>query len=45
MKKIIYFVDHGIMGDYFDTYEDAEIFCSENGIHPENIYEEEEENV
>ena len=27
----------------FPTYRDAEIFCGENGIHGEVIYEEEEE--
>lgn len=26
----------------FPTYRDAEIYCGENGIHPEEIYEEEE---
>ena len=35
-----YFVDCGIMGCWFDTYEQAELFCGENGIHCENIYEE-----
>lgn len=24
----------------FTTYREAEIFCGENGIHPENIFEE-----
>ena len=42
-----YIVDTGRFGIYkdFPTYRDAEIYCGENGIHPENIYEEEDEDV
>lgn len=39
-----YFVDCGIYYTYFETYEEAEIFCGERGIHPGKIginYEEE----
>ena len=38
-----YIVETGRFGTYkeFDTYRAAEIYCGENGIHPENIYEEE----
>ena len=39
--KTVYFVECGICGEYFDTYEEAEIFCGENCINCENIYEEE----
>ncbi len=38
-----YIVDIGIIFEDFKTYREAEIFCGERGIHPENIYEEEEE--
>jgi hypothetical protein len=40
--RTVYFVDCWTFGVWFDTYEDAELFCGENGIHPENIYEEQE---
>ena len=36
MKK--FFVDYRF-GYAFTTYEDAELFCLERLIHPENIYE------
>lgn len=32
-----YYVDCGIYETYFETYREAEIFCGERGIHPENI--------
>lgn len=35
----MYFVNCGIHYTYFKTYREAEIFCGERGIHPENIYE------
>ena len=35
----MYFVDCGIHYTYFKTYREAETFCGERGIHPENIYE------
>ena len=33
-----FFVEHGIFDTYFETYEDAKIFCAERGIHPDNIH-------
>lgn len=33
-----FFVDYGF-GYAFNTYESAELFCAERGIHPEDIYE------
>ena len=32
-----YLVDCGIYYTCFETYREAEIFCCERGIHPENI--------
>jgi hypothetical protein len=40
---MIYVVSIGKVFEYFRTYREAEIFCGENGIHPENIYEEDVE--
>ena len=37
-----YFVDCGIYYTICNSYREAEIFCGERGIHPENIYEESE---
>ena len=34
-----YFVEFGRVYEEFATYREAEIFCGENGIHCENIYE------
>jgi hypothetical protein len=34
-----YFVETRICCEYFATYEEAEIYCAEHGIHPEDIYE------
>lgn len=34
-----YYVDCGIYYALFETYREVEIFCGENFIHPENIYE------
>ena len=44
MKKIVYWVElyNGMMLD-FDTEDKAMNYCIMNGIHPENIYEEEED--
>ena len=39
---MLYFVDYGIMGKYFDTYEQAELYCGENCISCKNIYEVDE---
>lgn len=39
MEKI-YIVENGVFTREFKTYREAEIFCGEMGIHPENIYEE-----
>lgn len=36
---MMYFVEYGRVYEEFLTYRDAEIFCGERGIHPENIYE------
>ena len=35
-----YFVEYGYIYEEFNTYREAEIFCGENGIYCENIYEE-----
>lgn len=35
----MYVVDFEMFVEYFDTYRQAEIFCGENGIPCENIYE------
>lgn len=41
---MIYMVDCGRNSwKEFDTYEQAELFCGERGIHCENIYEMSEE--
>ena len=37
-----YIVDCDGFYDESWTYRDAEIYCGVHGIHPENIYEEEE---
>ena len=37
-----YFVETRISCEYFATYEAAEMFCAERGIHPEEIFEAEE---
>jgi hypothetical protein len=37
-------VEYNIQCEEFDTYRQAEIFCGENNIHCENIYEKEETN-
>jgi hypothetical protein len=42
IKIMKFFVDCGI-GYVFNTYEDAELFCLERLVHPENIYELTEE--
>ena len=34
-----YMVEMKIGCEIFDTYREAEIFCGENGIYGENIYE------
>lgn len=34
-----YFVEYGYIYEEFETYHEAEIFCCENGIYCENIYE------
>lgn len=34
-----YFVEYGCIYEEFNTYKEAEIFCGENGIYCENIYE------
>lgn len=40
MVKMLYIVDCGRNNwKEFDTYNKAESFCGESGIHPENIYE------
>ena len=38
-----YYVDCGIYYTYFETYREAEIFCGEHGINPEEIYENHED--
>lgn len=38
-----YIIDDGRFYAEFDTYREAEVFCGVNGIHGEDIYEEEEE--
>ena len=38
-----YIVETGRFFKEFETYEQAELFCGENGIHCENIFEEENE--
>ena len=38
-----YIVETGRFFKEFENYEQAELFCGENGIHCENIYEEENE--
>ena len=35
-----YYVDNGIYYEEFDSYREAEIFCGENGISCEEIYED-----
>ena len=40
--KIMFYVDCGIYYTEFATYREAEIFCGENGISCEEIYEEDE---
>lgn len=35
-----YYVDNGIYYEEFDLYREAEIFCGENGIPCEEIYED-----
>lgn len=37
MKYFVESYEHRIYKE-FRTYREAEIYCSENGIHPENIY-------
>lgn len=32
-------VEYGQTYQEFTTYREAEIYCGEHGIHPENIYE------
>lgn len=34
-----YFVEYGYIYEEFNTCREAEIFCGENGIYCENIYE------
>ena len=34
-----YMIEMRIGCEVFDTYREAEIFCGERGIHPEDIYE------
>ena len=34
-----YFVEFGRVYEEFATYREAEIFCGERGIHPEDIVE------
>lgn len=41
MVYIVEDYEHRIYKE-FRTYRDAEIYCGENGIHCENIYEERE---
>lgn len=36
---MMYCVDFGMTYEEFATYREAEIFCGENGIGCENIYE------
>ena len=40
----MFYVNCGIYYTEFATYREAEIFCGENGISCEEIYEEEEIN-
>ena len=35
-----YYVDYGIYYEEFDTYREAEIFCGENELPCEEIYED-----
>ena len=41
--KTNYVVENNGFWEYFDTVEEAECYCIENGIHCENIYENDEE--
>ena len=34
-----YMIEMRVGCEVFDTYREAEIFCGERGIHPEDIYE------
>ena len=34
-----YLIESRMICEVRDTYEEAEIFCCENGIHPEEIVE------
>jgi hypothetical protein len=36
---MMYLVEERMVCEVFATYREAEIFCGERGIHPENIYE------
>ena len=36
---MMYLVEARARCEVFATYREAEIFCGERGIHPENIYE------
>ena len=38
----MFIVECNIQCEEFDTYRQAEIYCGENGIHCENIYESED---
>jgi hypothetical protein len=38
-----FFVDYGVFGQWFETYEEAEQFCGMAGYSCKNIYEVEEE--
>ena len=40
-----YTVEMSYYTEYFTTYRNAELFCGERGIHPENIYEVDESEV
>jgi hypothetical protein len=40
---MMYLVEARMVCEVFPTYRDAEIFCGERGIYPENIYEITEE--
>lgn len=35
----MWYVEYEGIYEEFKTYRDAEIWCGENRIHPENIYE------
>ncbi len=37
-----YIVETRVGFEEFATYREAELYCAERGIHPEEIYEEEE---